>query len=679
MSKSKLYKLQTTIEKILNENPHLEIAVPNAEHLLANTKNYFENERFQSSAELFLAETFRNPENLYYTCKLLFGLELAPFQQLTQEILFKKPMTMLIGSRGFSKTFNLGLFSVMWALLNQGSRIVICAAGLRQASLVFEYSEKLWNSSPILQDMCFNYGGSKQGISRMVDRLEMRIGRSVITAIPIGTGEKIRGLRANVTVADEFASINEEIYENVIGGFSIVQQNPIESMKYEARMQKLRDAGIDVSNLPSNNQVNKKILSGTAYYSFNHFYKYFLKYKKIVESKGDINVLREVHNGQDPLPGFDWRDYAVIRVPSQLLPRGYFDEKQVAYAKATLPAHQYGMEYGARFATDSNGFFKRTLIESCCVHSKYQLNNRQVEFTAKKYGEKQLTYVMGIDPAFSQDNFAITILECHHDHNRIVYCWTLTKSRHQMKLSKNITNETDFYKYCSDKIYQLCQDFNITYIGIDSQGGGRTILERLAGSEYKPCILPIIEEGKHKDTDDREGRHIILPIEFSNAKWCADANHGLRNAFEAKTLLFPSFDNILLAATIEEDKLLEQGYEENDKFSLYDTMENNMMEIEELKDELATIVHSETANGREHWDTPQIKLEGNKKGRMRKDRYSALLIANYMTRYTNVPAPFHIQVADKIGIGGFAPSKNPNEISGDLFAICPDWFKNAYK
>lgn len=52
------------------------------------------------------------------------------------------------------------------------------------------------------------------------------------------------------------------------------------------------------------------------------------------------------------------------------------------------------------------------------------------------------------------------------------------------------------------------------------------------------------------------------------------------------------------------------------------------MEIQELKDELASIIHTNTTGGRDHWDTPEIKLPGNKKGRLRKDRYSALLIAN---------------------------------------------------
>ena len=41
------------------------------------------------------------------------------------------------------------------------------------------------------------------------------------------------------------------------------------------------------------------------------------------------------------------------------------------------------------------------------------------------------------------------------------------------------------------------------------------------------------------------------------------------------------------------------------------------MEIEELKDELATIVMTQTSiSGRDKWDTPEIKMPNGKKGRL---------------------------------------------------------------
>ncbi len=59
------------------------------------------------------------------------------------------------------------------------------------------------------------------------------------------------------------------------------------------------------------------------------------------------------------------------------------------------------------------------------------------------------------------------------------------------------------------------------------------------------------------------------------------------------------------------------------------------MEIEELKDELATIVHDQSPSGRDRWNTPETKQAGQRKGRLRKDRYSALIIANLIARVMN--------------------------------------------
>ena len=69
--------------------------------------------------------------------------------------------------------------------------------------------------------------------------------------------------------------------------------------------------------------------------------------------------------------------------------------------------------------------------------------------------------------------------------------------------------------------------------------------------------------------------------------------------------------------------------------NLYDSESECVLEIEELKNELTTIVMTQTSTGpnaRDRWDTPEIKLPNGKKGKLRKDRYSALLIANMLAR-----------------------------------------------
>ena len=59
---------------------------------------------------------------------------------------------------------------------------------------------------------------------------------------------------------------------------------------------------------------NQAIISGTADYSFKHFAKYWERYRRIIDSKGDLQKLKDIF-GEEPSENFNWRDYSVIRIP----------------------------------------------------------------------------------------------------------------------------------------------------------------------------------------------------------------------------------------------------------------------------------------------------------------------------------------------------------------------------
>ena len=128
---------------------------------------------------------------------------------------------------------------------------------------------------------------------------------------------------------------------------------------------------------------------------------------------------------------------------------------------------------------------------------------------------------------------------------------------------------------------------------------------------------------------------------------------------EDKILLFPRFDTISLSLMTEKDKIsfqqLKDKVGESNALRLYDTLEDAVMEVEELKDELVTVVVSVTPGGRERFDTPEIKTDTGKKGRMRKDRYSALVIANMLARQSQreIPGPSYNNIGTVITPGVF--------------------------
>jgi hypothetical protein len=584
-----------------------------------------------------LLKIMKSPANFSLTARLLMDIELHPIQLAILEEFWDRPFPMFIASRGFGKSFLLALYCTLKCIFVPGTKIVVVGAAFRQSKVIFEYMETIWRKSSIIRSI---FNGNDDGPRRDVDRCTMRYGDSWTIAIPLGDGSKIRGLRAHIIIADEFASISPEVYETVVSGFAAVSADPIGNVKAEAKKDLMKELGIWSDELEElqYRRSNQAIIAGTADYSFKHFASYWERYKAIIHSRGSDRILSDLFKGEVP-SNFNWKDYSIVRMPYELIPKGFMDDRQVARAKATIHSGIYNMEYAACFTKDSSGFFRRSLIESCVANNKSPIviNNQSIVFDPKVSGDPDKKYVYGIDPASEQDNFSIVILELHANHSRIVYCWTTNRSNFKQRQQTGLVNENDFYGFCARKIRNLMTVFPCERIGLDAQGGGVAIEEALhdtskINADELP-IWPIINENKDKDTDSKSGLHILELIQFARAEWTSHANHGLRKDFEDKVLLFPSFDNLTIGLALANES---KDILESDMTSpIYDTLSECILEIEELKNELTTIVMSQTSNNsgaRERWDTPEVKGSGGRRGRLRKDRYSALLIANTIAR-----------------------------------------------
>ena len=611
------------------------------------------------------------PEYLSFTCSHLLNTQLLPSQALIINELWNRKFPLLIASRGFGKSFQLALYSILRAIMLPKRKIVVVGAAFRQSKVVFEYMETIWRNSPMLRDIC----DSNSGPTRDVDRCTMRINESVVTCLPLGDGQKIRGQRANDIIADEFASIPRDIFENVVAGFAAVSADPVQNVKRLAAQKKAKELGIEIiaEDAPKDQKDNQIILSGTAYYDFNHFATYWKKWKTIIQSRGNLTKLKEIFNGEDPPENFDWRQYSIIRVPYELLPPGFMDADQVARSKATVHAGIYQMEYGACFTRDSQGFFKRSLIESCVVSKDNPIKDSKgnlINFEASLIGDPNRRYVFGVDPASEVDNFSIVVLEIHPDHRRIVHCWTTTRAEHKEKIKKGYASETDFYSYCARKIRDLMKLYPCVHIAIDAQGGGVAIMESLHDQdkikEGEMPLWPTIEDNKPKDTDGERGLHILEMCQFAKHEWLAEANHGMRKDFEDKALIFPFFDSISIGLSTVEDSF---------KNRMYDTLEECVLEIEELKDELSMIQMTQTSSGRDRWDTPEFVVGTGKKSKMRKDRYSALLMANMACRVIQRTPN---QEAYNF-YGGFATGGHYKKDAEERMYSGPSWFTDNMK
>lgn len=534
-------------------------------------------------------------------------------------------------------SFSLAILSLLKCLLVPGSKVVLTGGGFRQAKLIFEYIEQIWNKAPVLRDICSDTSGT----IKEMDRWKFKINDSLITAIPLGNGLSIRGLRSSLTIADEFRSISPQIFEEVVQGFGSVKTSPMDSVILAGKRKFLKEEGVwseESERVFESDIGNQTVISGTAGYDFEHFAAYWKRWHSIIE--GDRSQIAALV-GEENSDAFDNRDFSIIRVPYELIPEGFMDEKGIAKSKATIHSGIFLMEYGAVFVKDSEGFFKRTLIESCVCNPANNVSTRDhknIVYNCSIYGDKSKKYIMGIDPASEKDNLAIVILELYDDHWRVIYTWTTNAKEHAAQLEAGRTTQENYYSYCCRKVRDLMKVFPISKIGIDGQGGGKAIMEGLHDKalleDGEDLLWQVINPDKESPTDDKPGSHIIEKVEFGNAEWNSQANHGLRKDLEMKFCLFPQYDALSLSLAVIQDK------EVTNVGGVYDKLESCIAEIEELKNELCTIIYTQTGiSGRDRWDTPEIKQGVGKKGRVRKDRYSALVIANMIARSINRADP----------------------------------------
>ena len=624
----------------------------------------------QNNFHLHILKILRNPKYLHWTVKQILNIDLLPEQVVILQELWDKAFPMYIASRGFGKSFLLAVYATLRCLLVPGSKIVIVGAAFRQSKVIFEYMDVIWRNAPILRSLCNDASGPR----RDVDRCTIKVNDSWTIAVPLGDGTKIRGLRAHTIIADEFNSIPVEIYETVVAGFAAVSKDPAGNVKEAAKRKAMQADGVWDEAKEEEYQErhkNQSILSGTAGYDFEPYADYWRKYKATLKSRGDMRkVAEDGESMSEDIPDYmkrlNWKEFAIIRMPYELIPEGFMDDQQVSRSRATMHSGIYLMEYGACFAKDSQGFFKRTLIESCVANEKnigkdFWPNYCPQPFDVVTRGREDRKYVFGIDPASEVDNFAIIVIELHENHQRLVYSWTTNKKDFQTRKKLGYTDVDDYYGFCVRKIRDLMQSFPCVRIGIDSQGGGYAIGEglrdpgKMREDLNEQAILPIIDEKKEKDTDRLPGLHILEYINFASAEWTSGANHGLRKDMEDKFLLYPRFDQLTLGLISAQDEIrfkkLKDQIGDSAALKLYDTLEDAVMDIEDLKLELSTIMVTRTASGREKFDTPEIKLGTGKKGRMRKDRYSALIIANMIGRsmHREVPNPSYSVIGRVVG------------------------------
>jgi len=529
----------------------------------------------------------------------LLNVDLAPIQRVILRDMWFKNFVISIVGRGGGKTFLLGVNAVLHALLFPGYRIGLIAPSFRQSKLIFAEVEKLYQRSSILREACAKRPTRGADTCFLKFRGTDRTNGSYIEALPVGVdGAKIRGSRFYLIQIDELAQMPTDIIDLVIRPMAAVALEPMQRVRERERQEELISLGYANEDDFVDEAANKMIMTSSGFFKFNHMWNRMRQYWKAMREEGPNSR------------------YVVHQVPYQLLPEGFMDAQNIKSASRDMSTITFMMEYEAAMVSDSDGFFKASLLEQCTMGS---------DFSIKLTGDPGKEYIMGVDP--SQGGAAscgIVIIEINDPH-RVIYV---------NELKKNSLQETVM------NVQKLSNLFNVRHIYMDSQGGGKSVKDLLQeGYNNQQPILDVDDELNI----GRSGRRILHMVNPTPA-WISDANFDLLALLENKNLRFP-------ALPMSSDPIAEKLYEE----------------VRVLKSQLLNIIITQTPRGTTHFDTP-------KKGQ-NKDLYSALVLAGWgvreMERAIDVP---DIQLNAKGFVRAHQPGARFTQVGGDA---SKDYMKSA--
>jgi hypothetical protein len=554
-------------------------------------------------------------ENPSFTCELLTGIRLFPFQHMAIKSMMLTDYFLGIWSRGQSKSFTTGLFAALDATLNQGVHIGIISKSFRQSRMIFNKIEDIMKTP---KASMFSEAVSR--ISKNNDQWVMEIGRSKITALPLGDGEKLRGFRFQRMIIDEFLLMPERIYNEVIVPFLSVVENPTERQEIHNLESKLIESGKMREEERTQWPNNKIIGLSSASYKFEYLYKLYQQYENLILNPEKSDVAHRV----------------IMHLSYDCAPTQLYDQSLIQQAKSTMSQSQFDREFGSLFTDDSSGYFKVSKMAACTIEDG---RGQCVEVA----GDPQAEYILSFDPSWSEsessDDFAMQVFKLNKETKQgtLVHSYAMPGT----SLKSHI-----FY------LLYLLQNFNVVSIVGDYNGGVQFLNACNESETFKEAGIKIecfdadfdnpqeyqaaLKEARNQY--NIEAKRICL-LRRPTSYWIRSANELLQSAFDHKRIWFA-------ASAIDDDyqrqrsknipidkiKFLRfaDSEEKGDAAKMIDFIEHQKDMIDLTKAQCALIQITTTAQGTQSFDLPSNLRRQSGPDKARRDSYSALVLGNWM-------------------------------------------------
>lgn len=562
----------------------------------------------RSEAEHFLC--YYLLKNIEFTCYTLLGVRLLPYQEIIIRTMLRKPYILTTMTRGGGKTFLNGVYAALRCIITPGSKIVCVGSNRRQARFIFAVVKAIRDNkrASLFREVCSACIDAPEESYAEIKGAE-KVSR--ISAVPIASGDRIRGFRASVLLADEANLISEDIFNAVLKPMTAVGIDPVARVLRAKKERELIEAGVLKEEEATEFDSNQMIMSSSAGYQFSFLYKQYCEYKRLIlEAKDseDIKLKKEASK------------YAIIQLSYEaidVMSPKYLDMDSIMFAKRTLTSDRFLTEYCAQFATDSIGYIPRSLLES------KQLKLGETPIVEIK-GDPNYVYIMAIDPSSGEntqnDFFAIVVLRLDLTTRKCVCVYASAST------GKGWPHYVGLVK-------EVIRDFQPKYIICDSFGGGVQMASLLRDDEY------INKEKGERKLEQMEKDDLTT--------YCHADNRILR--MNTPTNQFNEQSNVNLKSMLEHDQFWfaaplsdENGYNKIKDPKIIDKLEEVSEMIDLAKNQISLIIPTQNSNGLTIFSMPDSLGQINKKERVRKDLYSAALLGawgvkEYLSILDNAP------------------------------------------
>jgi len=565
----------------------------------------------EEEAKILLYKFLR--ENPSFCSEMITGIELFPFQHMAIKAMMETDYFLGVWSRGMSKSFSTAIFAMLDAILNQGVHIGIISKSFRQSKMIFSKMEDIAKSPKAeFLSQCITR------VSKANDQWVMEIGESKITALPLGDGEKLRGFRFQRMIIDELLLMPEKILNEVILPFLAVIENPTERQRmYDVETEMIAQGKMEEKD--RHKWSNNKIIGlSSASYKFEHLYKMYCDYERLIMNKEDSDGAHRV----------------IMHFSYDCAPPQLYDQNLIDQAVATMSESQFDREFMAKFTDDSSGYFKVSKMKACTIPDG---EGQSVEV----HGEHSDEYILAFDPSWSEsegsDDFAIMIIKINRERKigTLVHSYALSGS--------NLKTHIKYMAY-------LLTNFNIVAVVGDYNGGVQFLNSCNESSIFKKKNLKLgvidADLDNHQEYDkglrnlkrqyNKSTRDYVF-LRKPSSKWIRYANELLQASFDHKRMYFAGaamdddYHKQRKARIPIKDLKFVNNYKESSEASkMIDFVEHQKDMMDLAKVECAMIEVTTSSQGTQSFDLPGNLRKQKGADKARKDSYSSLLLGNWM-------------------------------------------------